>query len=104
MQPESTFITKGADCPTVTCDNWYYYDLLISVFSSREIDRKNIDLHMVYCLKNITKCPYCKLQVDIKDLPTHIEEAASKKDELAAAVLANNLELIKSVQIHGGDL
>jgi hypothetical protein len=42
---------------------------------------------MVYCLKNITKCPYCKVQVDIKDLPAHIEEAASKKDELAGAVL-----------------
>jgi hypothetical protein len=41
---------------------------------------------MAYCLKNITKCPYCKLQVDIKDLPEHIEEASSKKEDLAIAV------------------
>lgn len=59
---------------------------------------------MVYCLKNITKCPYCKLQVDIKDLTSHIEEAASKKEDLVNAVQTNNIELLKSVQVHGGDL
>jgi hypothetical protein len=47
--------------------------------SSKEIDRKNLDLHMVYCLKNITRCPYCKLQVDIKGLPQHIEENLRSK-------------------------
>lgn len=36
--------------------------------SSKEIDKKNYDLHIVYCLKNITKCPYCKVQCDMKDL------------------------------------
>lgn len=59
---------------------------------------------MVYCLKNITKCPYCKLQVDIKDLPSHIEEAASKKEGLATAAQQGDVDLIKSVHTHGGDI
>jgi hypothetical protein len=59
---------------------------------------------MVYCLKNITKCPYCKLQVDIKDLNSHIEEAAGNKEDLVNSVQTNNLEVLKRVHVHGGDI
>ena len=49
--------------------------LMLSVDSQKEIDRGKISLHMVYCMKNITKCPYCKAQVDVKELQTHIDDA-----------------------------
>jgi hypothetical protein len=49
--------------------------LTLSVDSQKEIDRSKINLHMVYCMKNITKCPYCKAQVDVKELQTHIDDA-----------------------------
>jgi hypothetical protein len=42
------------------------------MFSDKEIDKKNYDLHIVYCLKNITKCPYCKSKEDVKELQVHI--------------------------------
>lgn len=48
---------------------------MLSVDSQKEIDRSKISLHMVYCMKNITKCPYCKAQVDVKELQTHIDDA-----------------------------
>jgi heterodisulfide reductase subunit C len=59
---------------------------------------------MLYCLKNITKCPYCKLQVDIKHLPTHIEEAVAIRDGLVQAVQTNDIELLRKVYTHGGDI
>jgi len=61
-QEESTFITKGAENPTVTCEN-----------CNQEIARRNYDLHIVYCMKNITKCPYCQAVCDIKELKEHID-------------------------------
>ena len=49
--------------------------LILSVDSQKEIERSKINLHMVYCMKNITKCPFCKVQVDVKELQTHIDDA-----------------------------
>ena len=76
--------------------------LILSVDSQKEIERSKINLHMVYCMKNITKCPYCKVQVDVKELQTHIDDA--QKQDLAQAALTGNLEALRKVQQHGGDL
>jgi len=52
-------------------------------------------LHMVYCLKNITRCPYCKTQVDVKELQEHIDE--SQKMDLVAATQGGDLETLRKV-------
>lgn len=45
FEPESTFITRGADNPYVVCEN-----------CDAEIQREKLNLHLAYCLKNIKKC------------------------------------------------
>ncbi|CDW74055.1 ankyrin repeat protein [Stylonychia lemnae] len=93
VNQESTFITKGSENPTIQCDN-----------CTKEIDKKNFDLHVVYCLKNITRCPFCKQQVDVKELQSHIEESAGSKDDVLAATINGDLEKLKIMQLHGQDL
>ena len=42
--------------------------LLLNLLSGKEIAKQSFDLHHVYCMKNITKCAFCKTQVDSKEL------------------------------------
>eukprot|EP00347_Sterkiella_histriomuscorum_P002204 403369067 len=93
LNHESTFITKGAENPTLQCEN-----------CSQEINRKNFDLHVVYCLKNITKCPFCKIQVDMKELQVHIDENAGRQENIESAIQTGDLEKLKNMQLHGQDL
>jgi len=59
---------------------------------------------MVYCLKNITKCPFCKAQVDVKELQAHIDDSQAPRQDLVYAAQSGNLELLRRVQSHGGEI
>jgi len=69
-------VTKGADAPTVVCEN-----------CSKEIDKKNYRLHFAYCVKNITKCLHCQEAVNKNEMEDHIAESAGSYTQIQEAAL-----------------
>lgn len=61
QRAEGTFVTGGAQLPKIVCEN-----------CGKEIDRKNFDLHIIYCKKNIKRCSFCNKTIDIRELDQHI--------------------------------
>lgn len=43
-------------------------DIIDLYYSEKEIVKKNYELHIVYCLKNIVWCPFCNERCDVKSL------------------------------------
>jgi len=85
-------VTKGSENPTVICDN-----------CNAEINKKNYDLHVIYCSKNITKCPYCKVPQDIKTLQEHIQSVQGSTDKVLSVVEEGNIDELKQMHVHGFD-
>ena len=90
QRAEGTFVTGGAQLPKIVCEN-----------CGKEIDRKNFDLHIIYCKKNIKRCSFCNKTIDIRELDQHIESSRGNEGELMKAVREADIEGIKNMIGHG---
>lgn len=57
-------------------------------------------MHNLYCLKNITKCPHCRVIVDSKELEQHIGEKKGNSESLLKTIEAGDLETLKIMTEH----
>lgn len=90
QRAEDTFVTGGAQLPKIVCEN-----------CGKEIDRKNFDLHIIYCKKNIKRCSFCNRTIDIRELDQHIESSRGNEADLMKAVREADIEGIKNMIGHG---
>lgn len=89
---DSTFITRGAENTTIVCDN-----------CSKEVAKQSFQLHYNYCVKNISKCPYCKVPVLTKEMEQHVEQFKGTDEQILQAIQEGNFDALNKMQIHGAD-
>ena len=71
---------------------------------SKEIAKQSFQLHYTYCVKNIKKCPYCKVPVMSKEMDEHIEEGKGNTESMKKAAEESDLEQLKKFVQHGAEL
>lgn len=72
---EETFVTMGSENPMQICDN-----------CGKSIQASKFQLHYNFCLKNVTKCPFCNDPVQISELQSHIDESQGTPETIKEAI------------------
>ena len=68
------------------------------------IEKEKMDLHSVYCERNMTQCSYCKAKLNKKHLDVHVREERGEPMDLVEAIQNGRLESIQTMMDHGNDI
>ena len=68
------------------------------------IDKEKLDLHSVYCERNMTQCSYCKAKINKKYFDVHVREERGEPNDLIEAIANGRLESIQTMLDHGNDI
>ena len=90
---EGTFITNGSEDPNQLCDN-----------CSQQVAKQSFQLHYTYCVKNISKCPFCLEPFQTKELQEHVEEMKGDDDAIKTLAQEGKFEELKKFLVHGANV
>ena len=66
--------------------------------------KQSFQLHYAYCIKNITKCPYCLEPIATKELQSHIDEMKGTDEQVKQLALDGKFEELKKRLLHGASV
>lgn len=61
-------------------------------------------MHTNYCLKNISKCPFCARPHPTKEMQQHIEEARGDTARIEKALSSTDFDALTEMIQHGLDV
>ena len=88
LSGDSTFVTnKGTSS---LCEN-----------CNQEVPHDNLDLHLVQCLRRITRCKVCNEPLVSSELEKHVQEHIGTIEDMSRDIEAANIQGIESRFAHG---
>ena len=61
-------------------------------------------MHYAYCVKNITRCAFCRTVLDAKELEKHIADAKGSVADMVQCVRDGDVPRLKAMSEHGQSL
>ena len=61
-------------------------------------------MHYNYCIKNISKCPFCGKPFPTKEMQEHIDEMKGDPSQIKALAEEGKIDVLKNMAIHGADV
>ena len=72
--------------------------------SSKEVAKQSFQLHNNYCVKNISKCQFCKQPVAKSEMEDHLEEMQGSEELARESANNGDFEKLKNMMEHGADI